>query len=111
MSFDKFAVGGMVLKVLRLEFPVCFSQGPPGKQGSTGPSGEKGPPGPVGSPGANGPRGDPGPDVSASFKSAMIHTLPPLSSSLTLSCCFRVLFRALLDLTAHQARMVFLDKE
>lgn len=57
----------MALLVLHCEPLVSFScQGPPGKQGSTGQSGDKGPPGPVGSPGANGPRGDPGPDVSTS---------------------------------------------
>jgi len=49
---------------------LSFLQGPPGKQGSTGSSGDKGPPGPVGVPGANGPRGDPGPDVSPCFKPA-----------------------------------------
>lgn len=48
---------------------VCSPyQGPPGKQGAAGQTGEKGPPGPVGLPGANGPRGDPGPDVSVAVR-------------------------------------------
>ena len=65
---------------LRHDVPVCFYQGPPGKQGSTGSSGDKGPPGPVGTPGANGPRGDPGPDVSV--KSVLV-----TSRKCFLSCC------------------------
>lgn len=50
-------------QLLYLTCSQFLVKGPPGKQGTSGASGDKGPPGPVGVPGANGPRGDPGPDV------------------------------------------------